>query len=90
MQNVCGTTGNALLLRRVSPPMLRATALQVQTLSSRQYSKTWMRSIWHAAHHSRHFVIELGYPRADRPVGALLYLLAAAGTLVTLGVVRAL
>ncbi len=46
--------------------------------------------LWHAAHHVRHFVIELGYPRADRPVGTLLYLLAAAGTLVTLGVVRTL
>ncbi len=46
--------------------------------------------IWHAAHHLRHLVVELGFPRSDRLVGGLLYLMAGVGTLLTLGVVGGL
>jgi fumarate reductase subunit D len=46
--------------------------------------------LWHAAHHTRHLLLELGFPQADGPVGTLLYLLALAGTALTFGVVGAL
>lgn len=46
--------------------------------------------IWHAAHHTRHFVVELGFPQADRPLGTLLYVAAAFATVAIMGVIGTL
>ena len=45
---------------------------------------------WHAAHHLRHFALDLGLSRLQGPVSVLLYGLAGASTLLTIRVVGSL
>ena len=47
-------------------------------------------TFWHAAHHLRHFAIDLGFQNQQTPVSYLLYGLALVGTLATIAIVSAL